>query len=70
MSHHDRLHTLRSLAPSSAAAVAINGLTMQSMLREGRNKLCINTTLTQTEITSIETEWKNINYCLIDEISM
>ncbi|CAF5155345.1 unnamed protein product, partial [Rotaria magnacalcarata] len=24
MSHHDRLHTLRSLAPSSAAAVAIN----------------------------------------------
>ncbi|CAF4375733.1 unnamed protein product, partial [Rotaria magnacalcarata] len=70
MSHHDRLHTLRSLAPSSAAAVAINGLTMQSMLREGRNRLCINTTLTQTEITSIETEWKNINYCLIDEISM
>ncbi|CAF2131081.1 unnamed protein product [Rotaria magnacalcarata] len=70
MSHHDRLHTLRSLASSSAAAVAINGLTIQSMLREGRNRLCINTTLTQTEITSIETEWKNINYCLIDEISM
>ncbi|CAM4849910.1 unnamed protein product, partial [Rotaria magnacalcarata] len=70
MSHHDRLHTLRSLAPSSVAAVAINGLTMQSILRESRNRLCINITLTQTEITSIETKWKNINYCLIDEISM
>ncbi|CAF2933371.1 unnamed protein product [Rotaria sp. Silwood2] len=70
MSHHDRLHTLRSLAPSSAAAVAINGLTIQSMLRENRHRLSIKTTLTQTEIATIETEWKNIDYCLIDEISM
>ena len=33
-----RLHTVRMLAPSSAAAVGINGLTIQSMLHERRNK--------------------------------
>ncbi|CAF4990080.1 unnamed protein product [Rotaria sp. Silwood1] len=70
MCFHNRLHTLRSLAPSSAAAVGINGLTMQSMLREGRNKLSTNAILTQTDIATIETKWRNIDYCLIDEISM
>lgn len=70
MCHHRRLHTLRSLASSSAAAVGINGLTMQSMLREGCNRSPTNTNLTQTDITTIETEWRNIDYCLIDEISM
>jgi len=70
MSHHNRTHTLRSLAPSSAAAVGIDGLTIQSMLHEGRNKTFNNCTLTQTDISAIETEWRNIDYCLIDEISM
>lgn len=70
MSHHHRLHTLRSLAPSSAAAVGINGLTIQSMLHEMRNRSSTNTNLSQTDITAIETEWRNIDYCLIDEISM
>ncbi|CAF3724853.1 unnamed protein product [Rotaria sp. Silwood1] len=70
MCFHNRLHTLRSLAPSSAAAVGINGLTMQSMLREGRRKSNTNTILTQSEIVTIENEWRNIDYCLIDEISM
>jgi hypothetical protein len=32
-----RAHTLRKLAPSSAAAVGINGLTIQSMLHERRS---------------------------------
>ncbi|CAF1257771.1 unnamed protein product [Rotaria sordida] len=70
MDFHNRFHTLRSLAPSSAAAVGINGLTMQSMLREGRRKSNTNTILTQSEILTIENEWRNIDYCLIDEISM
>lgn len=70
MSHHNRKHTLRSLAPSSAAAVNIGGLTIQSMLHEGRNKTSNNSTITQTDISAIETEWRNIDYCLIDEISM
>ena len=70
MCFHNRLHTLRALAPSSAAAVGINGLTMQSILREGRRKSGTNTSLTQTEIANIESEWRNVDYCLIDEISM
>ncbi len=70
MTYHNRLHTLRSLAPSSAVVVGINGLTIQSMLREVRRKRSINTNLTHTEITTIENEWRNIDYCLIDEISM
>ncbi|CAF3087466.1 unnamed protein product, partial [Rotaria sp. Silwood2] len=70
MSHHNRTHTLRSLAPSSAAAVGIDGLTIQSMLHEGRNKTSNNCTLTQTNISATEIEWRNIDYCLIDEISM
>jgi PIF1-like helicase len=70
MINHQRLHTLRSLAPSSAAAVGINGLTMQSMLREGRNRSISDTILSQTDKRNIEYEWRNIDYCLIDEISM
>lgn len=70
MCHHNRIHTLRSLAPSSAAAVGIGGLTIQSMLHEGRIKNYHESALTQTDISAIETEWRNIDYCIIDEISM
>ncbi|CAF4065605.1 unnamed protein product, partial [Adineta steineri] len=70
MAYHNRTHTIRCLAPSSAAAVGIDGLTIQSMLHEGRNKTYDNHTLTQTDLSTIETEWRNIDYCLIDEISM
>ncbi|CAF4028446.1 unnamed protein product [Rotaria magnacalcarata] len=70
MSHHNRTHTLQSVAPSSAAAVGIDGLTIQSMLHEGRSKPSNNCTLTQTDISAMEIEWRNIDYCLIDEISM
>ena len=66
-----RLHTVRMLAPSSAAAVGINGLTIQSMLNERRNKSSSgNFPLTQTYMSVVENEWRNIDYCFIDEISM
>ena len=66
-----RLHTVRMLAPSSAAAVGIDGLTIQSMLHERRNKSTSgNSSLTQTHMSIIENEWRNIDYCFIDEISM
>ncbi|CAF1044643.1 unnamed protein product, partial [Didymodactylos carnosus] len=66
-----RLHTLRMLAPSSAAAVDINGLTIQSMLHERRNKSSSgNSQLIQTHMSVVENEWRNIDYCFIDEISM
>ena len=66
-----RLHTVRMLAPSSAAAVGINGLTVQSMLHERRNKSSSgNSPLTQTRVSVVENEWHHIDYCFIDEISM
>ncbi|CAF1514455.1 unnamed protein product [Didymodactylos carnosus] len=66
-----RLHTVRMLAPSSAAAVGINGLTIQSMLHERRNKSSSgNSQLTQTHMSVVENEWRHIDYCFIDEISM
>ena len=66
-----RLHTVRMLAPSSAAAVGINGLTIQSMLHERRNKPSSdNSQLTQTRMSVVKNEWRNIDYCFIDEISM
>ena len=66
-----RLHIVRMLAPSSAAAVGINGLSVQSMLHERRNKSTSgNSPLTQTHMSIIENEWRNIDYCFIDEISM
>ena len=66
-----RLHTLHVLAPSSAAAVGINGVTIQSMLHERRNKSSNgNSPPTQTHMSIVENEWRNIYYCLIDEISM
>ncbi|CAF1513910.1 unnamed protein product, partial [Rotaria sordida] len=70
MSHHNRTYMLRNGAPSSAAAVDIYGLPVQSMLHEGRNKTSNNCTLTQSDILAIVIEWRNIDYCLIDEISM
>ena len=66
-----RLHTVRMLAPSSAAAVGINGLTIQSMLHERRNKSSSgNSQVTQTHMSVVENEWRHIDYCFIDEISM
>jgi hypothetical protein len=66
-----RLHTVRMLAPSSAAAVGINGLTIQSMLHERRNKSSnVSSQLTQTRMSVVENEWHHIDYCFIDEISM
>ena len=66
-----RLHTVRMLAPSSAAAVGINGLTEQSMLHERRNKSSnVSSQLTQTHMSVVENEWRHIDYCFIDEISM
>ena len=66
-----RLHTVRMLAPSSAAAVGIDGSTIQSMLHERRNKSSSgNSPLTQTHMSIIENEWRHIDYCFIDEISM
>jgi PIF1-like helicase len=71
MHHHGLLHTVRMLAPSSAAAVGINGLTIQSMLHERRNKSASgNSPLTQTHMSLVENEWRHIDYCFIDEISM
>ena len=71
MHHQGLLHTVRMLAPSSAAAVGINGLTIQSMLHERRNKSASgNSPLTQTRMSIVENEWRNIEYCFIDEISM
>jgi ATP-dependent exoDNAse (exonuclease V) alpha subunit len=71
MYHQGRLRTVRMLAPSSAAAVGINGLTIQSMLHERRNKSASgNSPLTQTHMSIIENEWRNIDHCFIDEISM
>lgn len=68
--HYGRLHKLRRLAPSSAAAVGIGGLTMQSMLHEARNKSSNQANFRQADLSNIEAEWRNIEYCLIDEISM
>jgi hypothetical protein len=66
-----RLHTVRMLAPSSAAAVGINGLTIQSMLHERRNKSSnVSSQLTPTHMSVVENEWGHIDYCFIDEISM
>ena len=71
MHHQGLLHTVRMLAPSSAAAVGINGLTIQSMLHERRNKSASgNSPLTQTRMSLVENEWRHIDYCFIDEISM
>ena len=65
------LNTVRMLAPSSAAAVGINGLTIQSMLHERRNKSASgNSPLTQTRMSLVENEWRHIDYCFIDAISM
>jgi hypothetical protein len=65
-----RAHTLRKLAPSSAAAVGINGLTIQSMLHERRQKPANNMQTTQLDVSAIEREWNGIDYCLIDEVSI
>ena len=67
-----RLHTVRMLAPSSAAAaVGIDGLTIQSMLHERRNKSTSgNSPLTQTHMSIIENERRNIDYCFLDETYM
>ena len=66
-----RLYTVRMLAPSSAAAVGINGLTIQLMLPERRNKSSSgNSQLTQTHMSFVENEWRNIDYCFIDKISI
>ena len=71
MNLQGRLHTVRFLAPSSAAAVGINGLTIQSMLHERRNKSASgNSPLSQTHMSVVENEWRHIDYCFIDEISM
>jgi hypothetical protein len=71
MHHQGLLHTVRMLAPSSAAAVGINGLTIQSMLHERRNKsLSGNSPLTQTRMSLVENEWRNIDYSFIDEMFM
>ena len=71
MHHQGLLHTVRMLAPSSTAAVGIDGLTIQSMLHERRKKSTSgNSPLTQTHMSIIENEWRNIDYCFIDEISM
>jgi PIF1-like helicase len=70
MHHNGRLHRLRKLAPSSAAAVGIDGLTIQSMLHEGRKKSSSYRDFKQADLSIIEAEWKHIDYCLIDEISM
>ena len=71
MHFQGRLHTVRMLSPSSAAAVGINGLTIQSMLHDRRNKSSSgNSPLTQTHMSVVENEWHHIDYCFIDEISM
>lgn len=70
MRHYGRLQRLRKLAPSSAAAVGIDGLTIQSMLHEGRNKSSGQSEFKQADLSAIEAEWRSIDYCLIDEISM
>ena len=67
----ERLHTVRMLALSSTAALGINGLTAQSMLHKRRNKSAgANSPLTQTHMSVIENDRRNIDYCFIDEISM
>ena len=70
MSHYGQLHRLRKLAPSSAAAVGIEGLTIQSMLHQGRKKPSDRSDFKQADLAVIEAEWRTIDYCLIDEISM
>ena len=63
MHHQGLLHTVRMLAPSSAAAVGINGLTIQSMLHERRNKSSnVSSQLTQTHMSLAENEWRHIDY--------
>ena len=58
-----RLHTVRMLAPSSAAAVGIDGLTIQSMLHERRNKSASgHSPLTRIHMSVVENEWRNIDY--------
>ena len=67
----ERLHTARMLAPSSAAIVGINELTIQSLLHERRNKSAGgNSPLTHTQMSIVENEWRHIDYCFIDEISI
>ena len=71
MYHQGRLHIVRMVAPSSAAGVDMNELTIQSMLHERRNKTSSDTSqLTKTRVSLVEHEWRSIDYCFIDEVSM
>jgi hypothetical protein len=64
-----RLHKLRKLAPTAIAATNINGMTIHSFLKD-RNKISKKKRVLSAGDSSIENEWRHVEYVFIDEISM
>lgn len=61
-------HKLRKLAPTVIAATNIDGMTIHSFLKDSRK--VPKKRISKPGDSSIENEWRHIQYILIDEISM
>ncbi len=64
-----RLHKLRKLAPTAIAATNINGMTIHSFLKGGK-KISKKKRVLSAGDSSIENEWRHVEYVFIDEMSM
>jgi ATP-dependent exoDNAse (exonuclease V) alpha subunit len=65
-----RVRKLRKLAPTSVAAAEIDGMTIHSFLGESRNPKARLKVQTRPGQTTLENNWRYVEYVIIDEMSM
>jgi ATP-dependent exoDNAse (exonuclease V) alpha subunit len=68
--HTHRAQKLRKLAPTSVAAAQIDGMTIHSFLGESRNPKAKLKLQTRPGQTTLENNWRFVEYLIIDEMSM
>ncbi len=66
----NRVQKLRKLAPTSVAAAEIEGMTIHSFLREGRNRKTRSTSMNRPGQMTLENTWRFVEYIILDEMSM
>jgi ATP-dependent exoDNAse (exonuclease V) alpha subunit len=66
----NRIQKLRKLAPTSVAAAEIEGMTIHSFLREGRNRKTRSTSMNRPGQMTLENTWRFVEYIILDEMSM
>lgn len=66
----NRAHKLRKLAPTSVAAMEIDGMTIHSFLPDGRNRKTKEKVANRPGQTTLENLWRFTEYIIRDEMSM